>query len=108
MNQLLVLTTDEFIASIGAVSSPKALRKHLMQCAEVQAVRKALADGLITEATIERFTDELMDDFVRGTHFPHELALAALAVALETRHTDFAENYLLDLARLMKIAEVHL
>jgi len=47
-----------------------------------------------------------MSEFQRGTQFPHELALAALAVMLESRRTKFAEDFLLDLARLGKISEM--
>lgn len=109
MNRLIALTTDNFNASIGAVSSPAALRRHLIRCAEVQEIRKALADGHITEKTIEGFTQLLMNHFVRGEQFRHEAALAALAVVLENRHTEFAEDYLLDLARLKdKISELDL
>ncbi len=62
---------------------------------------------MITERDIRRFTEELMRDFERGVKFPHELALAALAIAMENRRTDFVEEYLLDLARL-NIAEMSL
>ena len=49
-----------------------------------------------------------MRDFKRGTQFPHEPALAAIAVAIESRQTKFADDFLLDLARLNKIAEMDL
>jgi hypothetical protein len=101
------LTSERFKTSIGAVSSPAALRRHLLQTKVVSEIRKSLAKGYITEASIERFTNGLMGDFVRGTQFPHELAFAALACALEARHTDFAEEYLLCLAKLTKISELH-
>jgi hypothetical protein len=52
--------------------------------------------------------DELMRDFRPGSQFQHEIALAAIAVVLETRYTAFADEYLLDLARLHTKAELDL
>jgi hypothetical protein len=46
-----------------------------------------------------------MNDLRRGECFPHDLALAALAVALEYRPTPFAKEYLRDLSRL-RLAEM--
>ncbi|MEX2140154.1 MAG: hypothetical protein WD894_12890 [Pirellulales bacterium] len=108
MNQLAKLTSEEFFASIGTPSSPKALRRYLHLCTEVKEVRTSLASGQISEETIRRFVDELKAHFVRGVQFPYELTLAALAVALETWRTDFADNYLLDLARLRGYSEMHI
>jgi len=108
MNPLHALITEDFIIAAGAVSSATALRRYLVQCKEVQDVRNALAKGLITESTIEKFTDYLMSSFIRGQQFPYELTLAAIGVVLESWRTRFAEDYLLDLARLRKISEVHI
>lgn len=103
---LEALKADAFKASIGSLTSPKALRRSLLHRPEVASVREALRNGHISEGTIERFVDSLMADFQRGTQFPHELALAALACALDGRRTEFAYNYLLDLARLQKFSEL--
>lgn len=106
MNPLSKLISQEFRIRVGAVSSPAALRRYLMHCKEVRDARSALAEGRISEQGILRLTDTLMEDFHRGSQFPHELALAALAVVLESRRTKFAEDYLIDLARLVKISEM--
>ena len=108
MNFLIDLLSDELKIAAGAGSSPSVVRRFLLQCDKVRGVRKALAEGLLTEASVERFTEILMKDFVRGEQFKHELPLAALAVAIESRRTKFTEDYLLDLARLSKISEMDL
>jgi hypothetical protein len=77
----------------------------LLRSQEVRDIRAALQQGAITEETIHEFVSSLMKAFQVGRRFEHETALAALAVALERRSTDFAEEFLLDLARL-KLAEM--
>ncbi len=47
----------------------------------------------------------LLGNFECGKRFPYELALAAIPVALATRPTPFAEEFVLDLARL-ELAEL--
>jgi len=98
--QLDGLLSDDFIAEVGVVSSPRGLRRAIYKSDRVAVLRRAISCGSITETDIRQFTERLMKDFSRGEKFPHELALAALAIALENRRTEFAEEYLLDLARL--------
>ena len=107
MKPLERLASEQFVASVGAVTSPQALRRYFHRCDDVKSVRTALEKGQISEATIRWFVDGLMRHFVRGFQFPFEIALAALAVALETRQTKFADDYLLDLARLRDFSEMH-
>jgi hypothetical protein len=99
------LTSDEFFFSAAGLSTPSALRRFLGRRPEVAAIGEALLQGAITEDSLRRFVSRLTVDFRRGERFVHELALAALAVAVEKRPTDFAEEFLHDLARL-RIAEV--
>jgi hypothetical protein len=100
LNVLEQLKSDEFAVGVGFLSTPRSLRQFLTRSREVLAVREALRQGAISEDAIRRFVSSLMADFRRGERFPHELALAALAVALETRPSDFAEEFVQDLARL--------
>lgn len=95
---LEVLTTDEFIVSLGTHSTPNSLRRALLKSTPVQEIRKALLYGKIDEEAIRRFLATIMKDFKRGEAFVHEIALAAIAVSLEGRNTQFAEEYLIDLA----------
>jgi hypothetical protein len=94
------LVSDEFGVDAGFLGTPAGLHDYLRRSRQVSAIREALRQGALTEDSIRRFVASLMDDLHRGTRFPHELAISALAVSLESRQTDFAEDFLLDLARL--------
>jgi hypothetical protein len=63
-------------------------------------LRSALQSGEVTEDTLRVFSATLLRDLEYGRRFPHELAIAAMAVALESRPTPFAEEFVMDLARL--------
>ena len=101
------LTSDAFVLSAGLISTPEALRRFLLRSEMVNDIRESLRRGSITEDSIREFVSSLMKGFHVGSRFEHEMALAALAVALERRPTDFAEEFLLDLAKL-KLAEMPL
>jgi hypothetical protein len=101
------LTSDEFAASAIGWSTPETFRHFLMQSEEVRDTRKALRQEAVTEDTIREWVSSWMKDFRPGQHFPHETAIAAMAIVLETWATDFAEEFLLDLASL-KLAEMPL
>lgn len=101
------LTSDEFASSTGFISTPEALRRFLLRSQEVRDIRESLRQGSITEEAIREFVSSLMKGFRVGSRFEHETVLAALAVALERRATDFAEEFLTDLAKL-KLAEMPL
>ena len=101
------LRGEDFSVAVGFHSNPAAVRRRLARMPEVAAIREALKQGAITEETIRRFVSHLTSDFVRGEHFAHEDALAAICVALEAQPTDFADEFLHDLARL-KLAELSL
>lgn len=100
------LLSDDFYTGVGVISSARALRRCLYQSESVDELRRAIAGGVITENSIENFVNQLMKDFERGKQFPHELPLAAIAVAIEDRKTKFTEDFLLNLARLNKITEM--
>jgi hypothetical protein len=99
------LKTDEFHFSIGFHHSPGALRRKLLISPDVRRLAGALRFGAITERMISDFVSSVMSEFCKGHRLPNDLALAALAIVLELRPTDFAEEYLHDLARL-KLAEL--
>ena len=96
------LTSEEFAVSVGFLSTASALRRFLARSKEVADIRDALRQGAITEETLRRFVSSLLQEFRPGERFQHELAVAALAVALEQRGTDFAEEFLRDLSRLQR------
>lgn len=94
------LKSDEFAISAGFVATAGPLRRFLARSKEVADVRKSLRQGALTEDSVHRFVDSLFADFHRGKQFVHDLAIAAIAVALESRPTKFADEFLHDLARL--------
>jgi len=101
------LTSEELAVRLAFVSAHSALRACLQKTREVGELAGALRLGTITEDGIERFVSGLLKDLRIGERFEHEIALAALAAVLETRPTDFAEQFLQDLSRL-RLAEMSL
>lgn len=102
------LTSDEFRLSLGIVTSAAGLWRCLHKSSYVSRLRAALRRGEVTETAIRRFVGELSARFQRGSAFFDEPALAAIAVALQSTHSHFATEYLSDLSRLRRIAELHL
>ncbi|MEQ8790359.1 MAG: hypothetical protein RIC55_28955 [Pirellulaceae bacterium] len=94
------LVSDEFALRFAFVSNPRAVHRALQRSEEVGRLRSAISQGEVTECSIRTFIAELLRALEYGTRFPNEYALAALAVALETRLTPFAEEFVTDLARL--------
>jgi len=107
MSVLRELLSDEFELAVGFVGTPSAAHWLLGRMPQVRAIRQSLRQEALTDETIRRFASGLLWDLRRGERLPHELAIAALAVALEMRPTDFAEEFLRDLSRL-KLAEMSL
>ena len=101
------LKSDAFAAEAVFLSTPGALRRFLVGTSEVRAVKQALRQGAITEDSLRRFVADLMTDLRRGERFPHEMALAAVAVVLEMRPTEFADEFLHDLSAL-RLSEMSL
>jgi hypothetical protein len=98
------LDTDQFELDVGA--PPLAgLRTILAQTNQVRSLRDAMRSGEVTEPEIHAFVQTLLARLTLGVQFEAELALAAIAVALEPRSTAFAEEYIRDLAKL-KLSEL--
>ena len=98
-HQLKVLIEDAFEIAVGPCVTTPTLRRQLQRMPEVQNVRIALDSQVLSDDDLKSFVDQLMTTFQHGTRFPHDMALAALAVALESRPTPFATEYLSTLAR---------
>jgi hypothetical protein len=94
------LHADDFVAAFSYIATPAALYRALQRTREVNDVRLAPASCEISEAMVRAFVDALLSDLKPGEPFQHDLAISALAVALERRGTDFADEYLAHLARL--------
>ena len=98
--KLNVVTSDEFAVKLAFLSNARALHRRLQRSKEVEDIRKALSSGELTDDSIRRFVATLLRTLQPGQLFSHDLALAVIAVVLETRATAFAEEFLLELAGL--------
>jgi hypothetical protein len=94
------LKSEDFNHSIGFLHTPATVRRKLQKCSYVRRMAAALRFGSVTEMMVREFVSAIMEGYSRGRRLPNDLALAALAVMMEIRTTDFAEEYLIDLARL--------
>jgi hypothetical protein len=94
------LGSDDVHDSIVCYSSPAAIRRLLSRRREVIDLRAALQNGSLTDDELRRHVVELMHGFRPGQRFDGDVELAALAVAIERRSTDFAEEFFHDLASL--------
>jgi hypothetical protein len=100
-----MLKSEEFEVEVGHILPAAALRVRLHSLPEVRRAIAVLNQGALSENGIRRFVATLMAEFRPGQRFPYDLGLAALAVVLERRPTEFADEYLRHLARL-KLAEM--
>ncbi len=92
---------------VSSISTAEGLRAFLGFRPEVIEFRRALDAQVLDDGDLRGFVSELLGQFVRGTRFPDESVLAAVAVAIETLPAQFAEQFLEDLARV-RIAELPL
>lgn len=97
--QLSILISLEFEAKVVA-STPSVLRSLLARTPEVRDLRRAYDAGEITSKQIQDTVASLLRKHSSKEIFPHQTALAAIAVLCENRFTPFAREYLRDLARL--------
>lgn len=95
---LLYLATDQFSDQAGFVLPPGPMRRRLLRDSHVQMLESMLRYDLVTASEIREFVSALMVDSRPGEIFRHDIALAALAVAMEHWRRPFAEEYLRDLA----------
>lgn len=99
MNELLERLLEPEWEADYVASTAEALRVLLRRSPEVHEIRKAYDAGAVTAATLRQFVQQLFTASSADS-MPHEHALAAIAVVLEDRFTDFSEEYLVDLARV--------
>ena len=99
MNVLETLCRDALAELAMIVAMPSALRQKLKIRPEVNDLRQAITQNAVTQDDIELFVQNIMRDFVPGTRFIHEPALAALSVAIEYIPGTFAQDLLEDLSR---------
>lgn len=98
--QLLQLTTPEFADSIGFALPPAPFRRVLQRSQYVRGLATSLQYGQIEESEIRSFVSELLARYKQGELFEFDVALAAVAVAMEHWTDSFADEFLIDLARI--------
>jgi len=94
------LTHANFQQSVGFILPPRAFRRVLLKNKTVRLLDEAIRVGQITEQAVRDFASSQAIQYKVGESLPGDIALAALAVALESNPAHFAEEYLCDLARL--------
>lgn len=97
---LEILDSIDFDVSVGVWGVPKPLYHVLKTKPEVLQLREAYLKGEITDIQIRQFVNNLLKDFKTGFQFEHNMAVMAIAVALENIDTPFAKEYIKDLAAL--------
>jgi hypothetical protein len=99
MRELAALIQPEFEASVTA-ATVEGMRAQLAVHPSVCALRDAVASGALAEESIREFVNALLTRGRGEARFPYDAALQAIAVSLEDRYSSFAEEYLVDLARV--------
>lgn len=98
---MLDALTNEDIADLAmVVATPEALATLLKRRHEVIEVRRAFDRGSITSDEVRHFISHTLGRFEAQKKFAGDIILSALAVALETNASEFAEEYLQELSRL--------
>ena len=94
------LASDEFTDAVGFVLPPAPLRRALQLSEDVRQLAAELRLDQVSKVDVREFVGRLLAVFRPGELFRHDVALAALAVAMESWPDSFAEEFLLDLARV--------
>lgn len=97
---LHTLLSEEFDDSVGFILLPAAFQSVLRRSQVVRKITNAIRHGEITDQMLRSFVSELTGELVKGEALRGDIALAALAVSVETMQTPFAEEYLTTLAKL--------
>lgn len=105
MKELDAIASEDFEIAMGARLPPKAMRAALLRVDACKDLLAAIEQRALTPVSLRAWVQDLLQSFKRGERFRYEAALSALAVCLEEVRTDFAAEYIRDLAEL-DIAEM--
>lgn len=100
MNALDSLCLERLVEAAFPVSSAEGLRALLRDRPEVVAVRRALMAGELTTGEVAAFVRATLRRLSPGKKLTEEVAVAAVAVALESLPGKFAVEFLENLAAL--------
>ncbi|MBI4580025.1 MAG: hypothetical protein HY718_10010 [Planctomycetes bacterium] len=81
-------------------STPRALREMLRRNTTIRELKHSYDAGFLSDVEIQRFVHRLIEQGSCEPRFPHQTALAAVAVLLADRYSSFAEEYIRDLSRV--------
>ncbi|MGA3122614.1 MAG: hypothetical protein ABSF69_17755 [Polyangiaceae bacterium] len=94
------LTSQEFEDAVGPLLPPAVLRMVLLKNLLVNKIADAFQTGTVTKQNLRDFIRSEVAELRRGEPLSHDLALAALAVALEGSPSSFASEFISGLATL--------
>ncbi len=77
------IAAEDFEVGLGFLPTPAACREGLLSTPEVTEIRQSLRSGELTGTEVESFVEGLLLSFEKGVRFPFDVALAAVAVAVE-------------------------
>lgn len=97
---LSALGSDDILELGMVVSTPEALAVLLKRRPEVLELRRTLDRGSLTLGQLRHFVANVVQRFEPGKKFVGDVTLCALAVALESHASRFAEDYLRELSCL--------
>ncbi len=96
---LAKLTSEAFEESVGPLLPPSVANRPAEE-RTVRQVAAAFRTGTVTDQNISDFVAAELAQLRRGEPLPHDLALAATAVAVESSPSPFAADFITELARL--------
>ena len=96
LNDLLLPAFESKVVT----SSSRALRTLLLRTDEVGSLRAECRSGTVSSAEMQSFVELLLSEFPPPGSFPHQSAIAAIAVVVEDMFTPFAKKFLVGLARV--------
>lgn len=105
--ELASLLSIEKSGDYAAIGSAEALRAALTRDSRVRHLIDHIKTGSVTAANMQDFVNTLLRRFVVGTYFEHQVALAALSVALEDYYSEYSDRFLSELSSL-RLSELQL
>ena len=103
--KLAVLLSDDFEFKYCMLDYPARLRLLMLEDNSVTELHEAIRVGEISWEQLKEFVDTIVSGFKPGFTLDGDIALCAIAVAIEDFESEFSEEYLNKLSKL-KAAEV--
>lgn len=101
--QLEALSSDAFVNRFAQIGTVEGIYAAMRRSREVRSLHAAMREEMVNEADIEAYVRALLQAFVRGQQFSHQLSIAAIAVACVGINKAFARDFVAYLASLRSI-----